>query len=316
MSKKRHKKKNTSISTAKKNITPSVDKENFSQIRSYYFKNFLKATNLWTSLASVGAFIIIIWNILKYLYVLIDSLSLQSIVHVPLYLLMSRKNLRFTDLELAFSTFILFLIIFTYTSYNPMAFFLKKGKENGHPFLPALLLVIILTALIIFAYLLVIPDFPFAVKQVVSSILSLSFLGLVAYRKYFSQNFKLTQNQIIHAILCSLELIVIVFILFLLLPECPYNPSLLFSSTPGEIMIDQNNNVIVADLGDQYIIQDATLDIINHQINIDTSHYSRINNAGEIVSTKYFSAKDIHLSEASLSSLNSRSASLKRSMNH
>ncbi len=269
----------------------------------------------WVAIAAIGGAVIVIWNIIRYSFLLVSSYIMHMITKVPIYLLMMRKNIGFTDGYIFYGTIIVLFLI-----TNPLKYASKKVQriiENTcNAFITAVLLVLICMMLLE------------------------DWFGIDFYSGFFSQNN--TQIQLLQAVkyMYTLILPMLLPLLFIdtVIQEDPMvesnkkhrikqmtwvkylekilnKPSeclmklkeyrlpfwarmwlafiiamawMFLAAQPVEGLLDQDGRFIVADLGDQYIVQPAVYDRDKYTLTIDTSRYYVIDSGKESVEVIVF----------------------------
>lgn len=276
----------------------------------------------WTAVAALGGAIIVIWNIIRYIFIWVSSFLLYTITNVPRYLLEQRKNVGFTNLYLAYFTALIVIMIISFTKYNILP---EEMAESLQKFLQKIVkpyIIIVILSLVGFFFLIKCDTYsdlmyiigyyyvhvdlfllgyvtPFIYMLVA---LSLGFEryqlrkldslvdGLLYFYKKDIENknpnkeiedwfkalkeqpeksnntFKATKKLSVH-IIC-----VMIFCSFFMCSINTYQ------------LVDQYNRVIVADLGEHYIVQEAQYDTSKKKLIVDNSFYYVIDADGEKVS--------------------------------
>ena len=136
--KKRMASQKTDLYSAKKNVPHNEERENRTlnkdldhkknEIEKIYLKfpGMLKEDVTWTAIAAIGGAAIVFWNVIKYILILNNSFKLYVKTNVPMYLLVMRRNISFSDAYIFYLTVIAIIYCFVGTKYNP--FPRIKGK--------------------------------------------------------------------------------------------------------------------------------------------------------------------------------------------
>lgn len=279
----------------------------------------------WTAVAAIGGAIIVLWNIIRYIFTFCSSLHLYYMTKVPLYLLMMRKNQSFTEIDLLYATILVLVMVFSFTSLNRLSF--DKARR-------LLMISLILTGFFSFLSILL-------MHQLFSDIKTNKYLLLVIVKytnEYFlpgaytlvtiglgasykeSKNIQLLgstllgkfreeviaylKNEFAHPeehledlfnyqkrisknnlILRKVYPWFLGFVIFLCLHG---------ATITTHCLIDQDNRYVVADLGEVYIVQDTVIDEDNDLISLKTDSYYIIDSKNEQITIYTHLIDNIH----------------------
>lgn len=267
----------------------SDDNENKINIREAIGKEVT-----WTAIAALGGAAIVIWNIIRYTFLWASSFVLYTETNVPIYLLEQRKNVGFTNFYLAYFTALILIMIISYTKYN----FLSKEKSDrlykwfrktDKPAMIVFGLLIVICSIIKKSSL----DRDLLNKiEYIANHIFLLFLGYVLpfYSSLYIVSLGCTCNELrelnkygklieeIKEVYKSIKIAITVLICLIIVCffyMCATNPYQL---------IDQYNRIIIADLGEHYIVQETLYDKNKKMLMADNSFYYVIDAADEKVS--------------------------------
>ena len=288
-------------------------KEN-KDIKVTFLKKLLGEEVTWSAIAAIGGALIIIWNIFRYFFSFISSVRLYLLHNIPLYLLMKRHNMPFSDMILLIYTILFIIIIVSFTEYNP---YLKMKDKTINRFF----LLVTIVGLLGIGFFLFFRIYRHEHPEInhLSSVFERGLFGytypflFVPYILLFGKKYIFAKNQYKHisekvsidrkeriktwkqkhmfpeefdeyylkqkdvfstVVTIAEHFRVLIFAVCLLF-------TLDSTTTPFEYYIDQKNRIIIADLGEQYIVQDAKYTQENEAILIDISHYYVIDSSGE-----------------------------------
>lgn len=280
--------KQESNSYEKRNKT---DGENTKKDKKREIKNIFKKIDFWeiigqeatwTAIAAIGGGALFIWNAIRYIFLFTSSFGLHHSTNVPIYLLMMRKNVNFSDAYLFYLTSIVIFFLI-----DPIRFVVKKKAYR------VLLSVVGITVIVlttVYAFMVVInPDImyryydetyffycfitPLCTLLIPNMSLGVRFFKrIVAGKKfddYESIFLKYDKRSIGFLRICSFF-------------GCGIFIGLLMS-LQVYALLDQNNRYIVADLGERFIVQEASYDRNTHDLVVDTSRYYIIDSNNESV---------------------------------
>ena len=268
----------------------------------------------WAAVAALGGAAIVIWNIIRYIFLLCSSYIVHSITKVPIYLLMIRRNVGFTDGYIFYGT-----IIVLCTLINPLRFLNIRVRKKIAEVISFCSMIVFLIASycivgdgdsiflgyeeliklkIIFVYISPVVLMPFVdqlylanelynlrkrkkpVKHEKATAKSQGMMseekkqnqrgndlliGISVIKKYITSERKIP--LVIH-LFCYVIVIILLIMIRLM---------------PTEGLLDQYGRFIVADLGEQYIVQPATYDYNNHLLMLDTSRYYVVDSGNESI---------------------------------
>lgn len=273
-----------------------TDGENAKQNKKREPENILKKLNFWkiiekevtwTAIAAIGAGALFIWNAIRYIFLFTSSFVLHQGTNVPIYLLMMRKNVNFTDASLFYLTFIVIFFLI-----DPIRFIVKK---KAYRFLLSIvgLIVIVLSSVygfmiifnpdIIYRYYdeiyfftcFILPLFALLFRNSVSVIISYMnshIISCIAEEEpdFLVKIFRMSNRWMINImrIYCLLACSICIGSVM---------------SVQAYALLDQNNRYIVADLGERFIVQEADYDRNTKTLVVDTSRYYIIDSNNESV---------------------------------
>ena len=274
----------------------------------------------WAAIAAIGGAAIVIWNIIRYTFLLFSSYIMHLLTRVPIYLLMMRKNTSFTDGYIFYVTIIVLFLI-----ANPV----KYASMKSRILLRKVCSTIVFVMSVVFLLVL------FTTPSAVSALFKLEVDGITSYKtmmwaKYYlsfygplviaqylirestntidmdepvvqeehiaesnKESKRKIQIKLFKRIKKFFDLFSPssitntaprVFVSLLILTLILFNATL---TTEG--LLDQNSRFIVADLGEQYIVQTASYEQEEHTLILDTSRYFVIDSNKETVEVIKFS---------------------------
>lgn len=269
----------------------------------------------WAAIAAIGGAAIVIWNIIRYTFLLFSSYIMHLWTRVPIYLLMMRKNTSFTDGYIFYVTIIVLFLI-----ANPVKYASMKSRILLHKVCSTIVFVMSVVFLLVL----------FTTPSAVSALFKPEVYGItrdktIMWMKYYfsfysplfivrylirestntidmdepvvpeehiakskKESKKKRQIKLFKRIkkffgLFSTSSIITntaprVFVSLLILTSI-----LLLATLPTEGLLDQNSRFIVADLGEQYIVQTASYEQEEYRLILDTSRYFVIDSNKETV---------------------------------
>lgn len=274
----------------------------------------------WAAVAALGGAAIAIWNIIRYVFLLFSSYMMHSKTKVPIYLLMMRRNVGFTDGYVFFAT-----IIALCTLTNPFRFLNSKVRGALGAFSSVLEYVLII---FLFLYLIFYDNHVFRIailfklKSVICYIfplyipLSIDYIEfqkeriliqkaekhesvIVESNTESSEKHKIKTFGSIEKMFWFRKIVDFLFdepvysdkkntpreriCLMTILVTLIFLGCMSFSSAQTEGLLDQDGRYVVADLGEQYIVQSAAYDSDKYKLTVDTSRYYVIDSNNESV---------------------------------
>ena len=240
----------------------------------------------WAAVAALGGAAIVIWSIIRYFLLLFSSYVLHSKTKVPIYLLMMRRNVGFIDSCVFHVTIITLCIIM-----NPYHLLNEKARTVITYIIKCIRVIMaILTGLIIGLIIIVIlyriitidnggDDLITFLDVVRLVFVPLLIPGIMIYIIFNFQNIidlepgkPILQTRV--GLLLLLKTIFFIVIMSLLV---------VLESSTDEVLLDQDGRVIVADLGEQYIVQSAVYERDKNKLTIDNSRYYVVDSCNESV---------------------------------
>ena len=240
-----------------------------------FLKKVLQDDLSWEGVAAIGTSSIIIWNIIRYLFRWGDSVVLSHFTKVPAYLLFMRKNQNFSDFYIVYPTIIMIFII---------AVDIKPQLSKKLPGLSLRAVVLIEIFFVLALVFITIADF--LTGKYISSHFYLNTLFCVRYSYRFiapllvllieagKMDVELEVLGMIRPLVVCYK-IVMLFGIYLI--------SIFAGAFDSYHLFDQNDRVIVADLGSQYIVQDARFDVNTGNLYVFNSDYYIIDSTNENV---------------------------------
>ena len=251
------------------------------------FPGMLKEEVTWTAVAAIGGAAIVFWNVIKYIIILYNSFMLYGKTNVPMYLLVMRRNISFSDAYIFYLTAIAIFYCFAGTKYNP--FPKIKGKyliPMGAIFL--LIMIFFQSSINLFHlekyryFIRGLGDYLFPLLAIIIVFFyTANENNTQFYKKIdaddeingFYKELEKNMNSM-NRILFFGQLIIIISAIGLVLSSTAVN---------HYYQIDQDNRLIVADLGERYIVVDTDYKIDEQVLYIDNSHYNSIDSSFETV---------------------------------
>ena len=273
----------------------------------------------WAAIAAIGGAAIVIWNIIRYTFLLFSSYIMHIWTRVPIYLLMMRKNTSFTDGYIFYVTIIvLFLIanpvkyaslksrVFLYiistiivmgavmclvlssllsstvnpglSIFRPETYFITNNYQTDYKtglFLRYLCLLFMPFDAI---HLLLSVEIRKTLKsdEPVVSEEHISKSNKKFKRKLLIKLFEITSDSSSASYYANIAFRAFVSLLL-------FAMMLLCAALPMEGLLDQDGRYIVADLGEQYIVQTASYEQEKYELALDNSRYYVIDSNKETV---------------------------------
>lgn len=247
--------------------TAAVGSHGTNKNKLNFLKKLFNNKIMWTAIATICGAIVIVWNIIKYVFILFSSYLLFRKTNVPVYLLMQRKNLSFTDAYVIYATIVTVLMMFTFTGFAPIKRVGRKKLLFWASIALAFLVVLNLIKVVItHGQVVIFTHFlnTFIVSYLAPLLITIA-MFLAGNLNYKSDNLKFAFKWI------EVALLIILF--------------LFGASNSSYCLLDQDNRFIVADLGESYVVQDVVTD--NEYLYLDTSCYSIVDSTNETVHTEF-----------------------------
>ena len=270
----------------------------------------------WAAIAALGGAAIVIWNIIRYIFIWGSSFSLYLTTNVPIYLLEQRKNVGFTNFYLVYFTSLIVIMIISFTKYD----FLPRIKiQTLTKLIKILYILLLFISAIWFLNLLILrhtPDMDLANKIeycilcilmfIVSYIIPFMQMIIILtfgrkpgtcknsvnidrvmyfFKKYYKDknpdketidlDTELKQlsksTWMLVGIFCTMAFLLMIY-------------AFIFWGTINTYqLVDQDNRIIVADLGEHYIVQETQYDKNKRKLIVDNSFYYVIDATDEKV---------------------------------